>query len=88
MVNKLKLHLNEEKKKKWKVLDEDKKAFNQKIKYCFYRFFVNILSGYTDYFQKNFKYAVNDNEKEGFYLGDNIRFKINYISNFINDKNN
>ena len=88
LVNKIKLHLNEEKKKKWKVLDEHKKAFNQKIKYCFYRFFVNILSGYTDYFQKNFKYAVNDNDKEGFYLGDNIRFKINYISNFINDKNN
>ena len=88
LVNKIKNILNEEKKKKGNISDESKKIFNEKIRYCFYRFFVNILAGYTDYFQKIYKYDANDANNDGFYLGDNIRFKINYINNFINDKNN
>ena len=84
----IKTLVNETKKKKVNFTDDFGNNFNQKIRYFFYKFFVNILSGFTDYLQKIPKYDLNDTNKEGFYFGDNIRFKINYINNNYNETNN
>ena len=43
--------------------------FNYKIRYSFYKFFTNILSGYTDYFLKSKYFSENYNSKSnGFEL--------------------
>ena len=84
----IKTLVNETKKKKVNFTDDFGNNFNQKIRYFFYKFFVNILSGFTDYLQKIPKYDLNDTKKEGFYFGDNIRFKINFINNNYNETNN
>lgn len=86
--SRIKTALNEAKKKKVNINDDIGNVFNQKIRYFFYKFFVNILSGFTDYLQKINKYNLNDTKQEGFYFGDNIRFKINYNNNFNNTNNN
>ena len=70
--NKLKSYLNEIKKKR-------ENNSNQKIRYLFYKFFINILSGYTDYLLKINNYNLNNNNII-YYSGDSIRYKINYIN--------
>ena len=90
LMSKIKSFITESKKKKVNYSGDNEIIFNQKIRYSFYKFFVNLLSGFTDYLQKINKYDINDtNDKsDGYYLGDNIRFKINYINNYNNNNNN
>ena len=89
LMSRIKLNWNETKKKKANSTDEFGNIFNQKTRYYFYKFFVNILSGFTDYLQRIPKYDINNAKKEeGFYFGDSIRFKINYNSTFNNNINN
>ena len=94
LLSRIKSYQNEFKKKKINFLIDYEPIFNQKIKYAFYKFSVNLLSGYTDYLQKINLYNINNsynsnnkvkNDNDGFYFGDNIRFKINYNSNNINN---
>ena len=89
LMSRIKLNWNETKKKKTNSPDEFGNIFNQKTRYFFYKFLVNILSGFTDYLQRVPKYDINNTKKEeGFYFGDSIRFKINYNNNFNNNNNN
>ena len=92
LLSRIKSYLNEFKKKKINFFGDYELIFNQKIKYAFYKFSVNLLSGYTDYLQKINLYNINNNsnnstkaKNDGFYFGDNIRFKINFNSNNINN---
>ena len=86
LLSRIKLNWNEAKKKKMNLLEDSGNIINQKTRYSFYKFFVNILSGFTDYLQRIPKYDINSDKDEGFYLGDSIRFKINYNNN--NNYNN
>ena len=70
--NKLKSYMNEVKKKK-------ESNSNQKIRYLFYKFIINILSGYTDYLLKINNYNLNNNNIS-YYSGDSIRYKINFTN--------
>ena len=82
LLNKIKTLLSESKKKKENNLSgEFILLFNQKMRNLFYRFFTNILIGYTDYL---LKMNLGNNNTNGFYYGDNIRFKINYNNNLNN----
>ena len=80
LINYIKSYLNESKKKKENISTEHGHIFNQKIRNLFYRFFTNILSGYTDYIIKINNYNLDSTNNTGYYSGDNIRFKINYNS--------
>ena len=80
LINYLKSYLNESRKKKENISTEHGHIFNQKIRNLFYRFFTNILSGYTDYIIKINNYNLDSTNNTGYYSGDNIRFKINYNS--------
>ena len=71
--NKLKSYINEIKKKK------DINS-NKKIRFLFYRFIINILSGYTDYLLKVNTYFLNNNNIISYHSGDSIRYKINYTN--------
>ena len=71
--NKLKSYINEIKKKK-------ESNSNQKIRFLFYKFIINILSGYTDYLLKVNTYFLNNNNNIIYYSGDSIRYKINYTN--------
>ena len=53
LLSKLKSYINEVKNKKKKDIFEDKYVFNSKIKHFFHEFFINILSGYTNYLLKS-----------------------------------
>ena len=87
LLSTIKSHQNEFKKKKINFLGDNEHIFNQKIKYAFFKFSVNLLSGYTDYLQKINLYNINNSnistkaKNDGFYFGDNIRFKINFNNN-------
>ena len=87
LINKIKSFLNDYKKKKINDDGEYGNFFNQKIRHIFFKFFIFLLSGFTDYLKRVNKYKINDAKKIGFYFGDNIKFKINYISNFNNNYN-
>ncbi len=81
IISRIKSYINESKKKKSNFAG-DNNNFNQKIRYSFYKFFTNILCGFTDYIQRIYKYDINDYKKEGFHYGDSIRFKIDYSNNY------
>ena len=68
LLSKLKSYINEVNNKKKKDIYEDKYIFNSKIRHIFHEFFINILSGYTNYLLK----GPSDN-----YFGDGIRHKYN-----------
>ena len=57
LMSRIKLNWNETKKKKTNSPDEFGNIFNQKTRYFFYKFLVNILSGFTDYLQRVQKMA-------------------------------
>ena len=84
LINNIKSYLNETKKKKDNS-SEHGHIFNRKIRHFFYRFFTNILCGYTDYLLKINNYNINNNA--GYYSGDNIRYKINYNNSNSNSNN-
>ena len=84
LISKIKSHLSEFKKKRVNFMGDYEHVFNQKIRYSFYKFFVYLLSGYTDYLQRINKYDINNlknSKQNGFYFGDNIRFKSDYNKN-------
>jgi len=68
LLNKLKNYVNEVKNKKKKDIYEDKYIFNTKIRQYFHEFFIDILSGYTNYLLKGPSHN---------YFGDGIRHKYN-----------
>ena len=84
LISTIKSHLSEFKKKRVNFMGDYEHVFNQKIRYSFYKFFVYLLSGYTDYLQRINKYDINNiknSKQDGFYFGDNIRFKSDYNKN-------
>ena len=88
LLSRIKSYLSEFKKKKVNLMGDYEHVFNQKIRYTFYKFLANLLSGYTDYLQKINLYDINNSKNsknDGFYFGDNIRFKVN--CNNINNNN-
>ena len=88
LINKIKSFLNDYKKKRINTDGEYGNIFNQKIRHIFYKFFIFLLSGFTDYLQRINKYELNDTKKDGFYFGDNIRFKLNCNNSSSNNDNN
>ena len=89
LISKIKSYINESRKKKDNNYSgEFGHVFNQKIRNLFYRFFTNILSGYSDYLLKINNYNINKNDNTGYYSGDNIRYKINYNCNNLNANSN
>ena len=89
LISRIKSYLNESRKKKdSNYSGEYGHVFNQKIRNLFYRFFTNILSGYSDYLLKINNYNINKNDITGYYSGDNIRYKINYNCNNSNANSN
>ena len=70
LLNKLSSYSSEVKKKAKKGGSEEN--INNKIQFAFYKFLVNILAGYSDYFLKSsFFYETTKNKN----CGDNIRYK-------------
>ena len=88
LINKIKSFLNDYKKKRINTDGEYGNIFNQKVRHIFYKFFIFLLSGFTDYLQRINKYELNDTKKDGFYFGDNIRFKLNCNNSSNNNDNN
>ena len=83
LISKIRDFLNEKPKRESKhkniITQPNTKINNSKIRLIFYKFFLKLLEGYTDYF-----HSINDQ----FSYGDNIRYKSNSGSDLNSNVNN